>query len=84
MCMWISGQIDSKTDDIPFERAKRIMTVQNISGQFTARKIDGAAQQQMTAFKIANWSARNPALLWESLKLNQASLPLVAPDSSMR
>lgn len=60
------------------------MTVQNISRQFTARKIDRAAKQLIAAFKIAYWSARNPALLRGSLKLNSASLPVVALNSNMR
>lgn len=64
--MQVSRQIDRKTNerthDVDFERLKRIMRVQNISGQFTARKIDGAAKQEISAFKMANWSARIPAL----------------------
>lgn len=63
-----------------FERLKRIMRVQNISEQFTARKIDRAAKQEISAFKIANWSARNPALLGDSLKLNYRYLCLLWPQ----
>lgn len=68
-----------------FERLKRIMRVQNISGQFTARKIDGAAKQEISAFKIASWSARNPALLRDSLKLSyKVPVLVVAPNNSMK
>lgn len=53
--MLVSRQIDRKTDeradDVHFEGLKRIMRVQNISGQFTARKIDGAAKPEISAFK---------------------------------
>lgn len=43
------------------------MRVHNISWKFTARKIDGAAKQQI--FKIANWSTGNLALLREILRV---------------